>query len=88
MVEVPDSAEVVDAFHKAGGVLAARARGDLADAEELMLAFDDVETMASGFLLVAQVAVEAIAALQGRPVDAVIQDLNVDFERVLRSEGG
>lgn len=53
-----------------------------------MLAFDDVETMASGFLLVAQVAVEAIAALQGRPVDAVIQDLNVDFERVLRSEGG
>jgi hypothetical protein len=65
--EAPDSAVVIDAFQKAAGVIAASARGDHDGAATLLASFGDDATMASGFLLLAQVATRFVAEVAQTP---------------------
>jgi hypothetical protein len=79
--EAPDSALVIHAFQEAAGVIAAQARGDHDGAATLLASFGDDATMASGFLLLAQVATNFVAEATQTPVDELLRQLVLNFER-------
>ena len=51
---MPDRQTCVDSASTALGVIAAKCRVDVEDADELLRSFDDGGTMASGFMLVSE----------------------------------
>lgn len=74
---------VVDAAQRSAGVLAARDRGDRRGAAALLTSFEDQQLLASGSLLLAELAVSQCAAATGRTAEECLQELCLDMERAL-----
>jgi hypothetical protein len=75
---------VVDSAQRAAGVLAARHRGDTRDAADLLASFDDDRSLASGSLLLAELALGLYRRHTGEPMDACIRDLCLQMETSVR----
>ncbi|QKE85549.1 hypothetical protein [Arthrobacter sp. NEB 688] len=75
---------VVDAAQRSAGVLAARERGDRDGAGTLLASFEDHELLASGSLLLAELAVHQSAAATGRTPQECLHELCLDMEGALR----
>ena len=71
---MPNRQDYVDATNAALGVLGSKARGQNDDAESLLRAFTDDGTMASGFMLAAELLLEQLHRATGRPADQLIQN--------------
>lgn len=76
-------APVVAAAQRVAGIVAARNRGDTADANELMRSFSDAREFAGGALLVAELSLRLLQRETGEPFDQCVQDLCVDMESAL-----
>ena len=71
---------VVDSAQRAAGVLAARHRGDTRDAADLLASFDDDRSLASGSLLLAELALGLYHRETDRPMDELVHELCVHME--------
>jgi len=65
-----------EAAQAGAGIIAARHRGDLASADELLRGMSDA-SRAAGFLFLADLAVALLAQCQGRPVDEAAAELSL-----------
>jgi hypothetical protein len=68
----------VESAQAAAGIIAARHRGDLADADSLLANMTDRQK-AGGFLLLADLAVALLAEYEGRPIDEVAAELSLQI---------
>lgn len=66
----------VESAQAAAGIIAARHRGDLADADALLANMTDPQK-AAGFLLLADLALGLLARYENRPVDEVAADVSL-----------
>ncbi|MFJ6199173.1 superoxide dismutase [Micromonospora sp. NPDC092111] len=64
------------AVQQAAGVIAAKHRGDLAGAEELLAAIGDPAAQARGFCLLAELALALVRAQTGQSMEELIQELS------------
>ncbi|NJP35764.1 superoxide dismutase [Micromonospora thermarum] len=67
----------VDLVQRAAGVIAARRRGDLAGAEELLAAFDSEQARSLGFYLLADLALDLVRAQTGQCLDDLVRELTL-----------
>lgn len=74
---------VVDAAQRSAGLLAARSRGDRDGAAALLATFESEELLASGSLLLAELAIQQCAAASGRSAEECLRELCLDMERAL-----
>lgn len=77
---------VVDAAQRSAGVLAARDRRDRQGAAALLSTFEDQELLASGSLLLAELAVQQCGAATGRTSQECLQELCLNMEQALTSD--
>lgn len=70
-----------EAAQRAAGVLAARHRGDLSGAEELLESFPDEAAKTRGFCVLADVALALVRAQSGQTMDELVQELSVHLAR-------
>ncbi|MDG4782362.1 superoxide dismutase [Micromonospora sp. WMMD961] len=70
----PEAAEIVQ---RAAGVIAAKHRGDLAGAEELMSAFSSEQARTLGFYLLADLALGLVKAQSGQSMDDLVRELSL-----------
>jgi hypothetical protein len=70
----PAAAELVQ---RAAGVIAAKHRGDLAGAEELLAAFTDEQARTLGFYLLADLALGLVRAGSGQSMDDLVRELSL-----------
>ncbi|MEW2383846.1 superoxide dismutase [Micromonospora sp. NPDC047707] len=70
----PAAAELVQ---RAAGVIAARHRGDLAGAEELLTAFPSEQARTLGFYLLADLALGLVRASTGESMDDLVRELSL-----------
>ncbi|ASW57138.1 superoxide dismutase [Plantactinospora sp. KBS50] len=70
----PAAAELVQ---RAAGVIAAKHRGDLAGAEELLAAFPSEQARTLGFYLLAELALGLVRAGSGQSMDEVVRELSL-----------
>lgn len=70
-------AATADAAQRAAGIVAARHRGDLAGANDLLASLDDLQTRAAGCLLLADLAIALLAQTEGRAIDQVASELSL-----------
>ena len=75
---------MVEAAQLAVGVLAARARDDMTDAEALLAAFPSADARVLGFLLVSELALALLGASSDTPRDELCRRLALDIEGALR----
>ena len=66
----------VESAQAAAGIIAARHRGNLADADALLANMSDRQK-AAGFLLLADLALGLLARYEDRPIDEVAADLSL-----------
>jgi Fe-Mn family superoxide dismutase len=69
----PAAAELVQ---RAAGVIAAKHRGDLAGAEELLSAFPGEQARTLGLHLLADLALGLLGAQSGQPIDGLVRELS------------
>ncbi|MGV9807104.1 superoxide dismutase [Micromonospora chersina] len=60
---------------RAAGVIAAKRRGDLGGAEQLLAAFPDEAARTRGFMLLAELALTLIRTQTGQTMDDLVQEL-------------
>ena len=77
-------APVVSAAQRVAGLVAARGRGDLDGARELMSTFTDESELAGGALLVAELSLGLLRSETGESLDDCVRDLCVHLEASLR----
>jgi Fe-Mn family superoxide dismutase len=70
----PAAAELVQ---RAAGVIAAKRRGDLPGAEELLSAFPSEQARTLGFYLLADLALGLLGAHSGQPIDDLVRELSL-----------
>lgn len=75
MTEPPPA--VYDAAQRALGVIAARGRGDLDAAEELLASFEDDACKASGFFLAAEVSIRLLAEFMQQDIATCASELSL-----------
>lgn len=75
---------LVTAGQKIAGALAARDRGDLAGAKELLTSFESDAELAGGAILIAELAITLLHHATGEPVQDCLQALSLDLERAAR----
>lgn len=68
-----------EAAQLAAGVLAARHRGDLRDAEALLESFPDQASKTRGFHVLAELALSLVRAQTGQSMDELVQELSVQL---------
>lgn len=73
-------APVVSAAQRIAGVVAARGRGDVRGARELLMSFEDLAEMAQGALLVAELSLGMLHRATGESLADCVQELCVDLE--------
>ena len=71
---------VVDSAQRAAGMLAARHRGDVEDALDLMSSFTDDHDLASGALLLAELTLGLYSTETGRDMDTCVRELSLQME--------
>ncbi|WP_433528445.1 superoxide dismutase [Micromonospora sp. CA-263727] len=71
---IPAAAELVQ---RAAGVIAAKHRGDLAGAEELMSAFGSEHAKTLGFYLLADLSLGLLRAQSGQSMDDLVRELSL-----------
>ncbi|MET8907552.1 superoxide dismutase [Micromonospora sp. NPDC004551] len=71
---VPVAADLVQ---RAAGVIAARHRGDLAGAEELLASFASEQARTLGFYLLADLALGLVCQQSGQSLDDLVQELTL-----------
>lgn len=76
-------APVVDAAQRVAGIVAARGRGDAQGARALMASFEDVEELAGGALLVAELSLGLLRQETGDSLDDCVHELCVQLEEAL-----
>ncbi len=64
-----------EAVQRAAGVIAARHRGDLDGAENLLAAFPSEQAKTLGFYLLAELALGLLKAQTGESMDDLVQEL-------------
>ncbi|GLZ01588.1 superoxide dismutase [Actinoplanes sp. NBRC 103695] len=74
---MPDAHEAFAGAQRAAGVIAAKHRGDLAGAEELLAAFPDEAARTRGFLLLAELALTIMGAQTSQSMDEVVRELSL-----------
>ncbi|MGW4291670.1 superoxide dismutase [Micromonospora chersina] len=72
-----DPASAFIAAQRAAGVIAAKHRGDLDGAEQLLATFPDEATRTRGFMLLAQLALTLISTQTGQTMDDLVQELTL-----------
>lgn len=72
-----DTVDVMDAASRVAGTVAARGRGDLDGARELVSSFDSHEELAGGALLVAELALQALSEQTGESLDELVGVLHL-----------
>lgn len=77
---------MVDAAQRAAGVLLARHRGEREDAAALMATFADQGELASGAMLVADLALGLYAQSSERDLAACVQELSLQLEEAVSSK--
>ncbi|MGW0507163.1 superoxide dismutase [Micromonospora sp. NPDC003241] len=70
----PAAAELVQ---RAAGVIAAKHRGDLAGAEELLAAFDSEQARTLGFYLLADLGLGLLRTQSGQSLDDLVRELSL-----------
>jgi hypothetical protein len=70
----PAAAELVQ---RAAGVIAAKHRGDLAGAEELLAAFGSEQAKTLGFYLLADLSLGLLRAHSGQSMDDLVRELSL-----------
>ncbi|WBB80148.1 superoxide dismutase [Micromonospora sp. WMMD882] len=65
------------AAQQAAGVVAARHRGDLAGAEELLAGFPDEGARVRGFCLLAELSLSLVRSQTGQTMDELVQELTL-----------
>ncbi|MFI0796990.1 superoxide dismutase [Micromonospora rubida] len=70
----PAGAELLQ---RAAGVIAAKHRGDLAGAEELLAAFPSEQARTLGFYLLADLALGLVRASSGQSMDDLVRELSL-----------
>ncbi|MEW2441076.1 superoxide dismutase [Micromonospora marina] len=70
----PEAAELVQ---RAAGVIAAKHRGDLAGAEDLLAAFPGEQARTLGFYLLADLALGLVRASSGQSMDDLVRELSL-----------
>ncbi len=76
---------MIDAAQRAAGVLLARHRGEREDAAALMATFADEGELASGALLLADLALGLYAQAAERDIDGCVQELSLQLEQAVVS---
>ncbi|MFI7024434.1 superoxide dismutase [Micromonospora sp. NPDC049900] len=71
---IPAVAELVQ---RAAGVIAAKHRGDLAGAEELLAAFDSEQARTLGFYLLADLSLGLLRTQSGQSLDDLVRELSL-----------
>ena len=71
---------VADAAQRVAGVLAARQRGDVNDAADLLGSFDDTEGLASGAMLLAPLSIGMCAQSADQSFEESARDLCLQME--------
>ncbi|WP_410813950.1 superoxide dismutase [Micromonospora sp. 067-2] len=71
------TAEAAEIVQRAAGVVAAKHRGDLAGAEELMSAFGTEQARTLGFYLLADLALGLVKAQSGQSMDELVRELSL-----------
>lgn len=66
-----------EAAQRAAGVIAARHRGDLADAETLLASFPDEAAKTHGFCLLAELALSLVRMQTGQTMDELVRELSL-----------
>jgi 7-keto-8-aminopelargonate synthetase-like enzyme len=66
-----------DAAQRALGVIAARGRGDLEAAEELLASFDDDACKAGGFFLASELAIRLLAEFMRQDIATCASELSM-----------
>ncbi len=77
--------ELVDAAQRVAGVIAARARGDKADAAALLGSLQEDGMLGQGALLLTDMLLQLHRADTGRDVQTTLQELSVQLEASIRS---
>ncbi|MEV5695495.1 superoxide dismutase [Micromonospora globbae] len=72
-----DPASAFTAAQRAAGVIAAKHRGDLDGAEQLLAAFPDEATRTRGFMLLAELALTLVGTQTGQTMDDLVQELTL-----------
>ncbi|MFI6133866.1 superoxide dismutase [Micromonospora sp. NPDC051141] len=72
-----DPASAFTAAQRAAGVIAAKHRGDLGGAEQLLAAFPDEAARTRGFMLLAELALTLIRTQTGQTMDDLVQELTL-----------
>ncbi|MDI5937707.1 MULTISPECIES: hypothetical protein [Micromonospora] len=70
----PTAAELLQ---RAAGVIAAKHRGDLVGAEELLAAFPSEQARTLGFYLLADLALGLVRAQSGQAMDDLVRELSL-----------
>jgi hypothetical protein len=68
---------LADAAQRAAGVIAARHRGDLAGAEDLLESFETESTKTTAFYLLAEVTLALLRARSGQTMEETVRELNL-----------
>ncbi|AXO35423.1 MULTISPECIES: hypothetical protein [Micromonospora] len=79
----PEAAEIVQ---RAAGVIAAKHRGDLAGAEELMSAFGSEQSRTLGFYLLADLALGLVKAQSRQSMDDLVRELSLLLANTVQSQ--
>lgn len=72
-----DAASAFAGAQRAAGVIAARHRGDLAGAAELLAAFPDEQARTQGFQLLAELSLTILRVQTGETMDQIVQDVSL-----------
>lgn len=72
-----DAVRLFSHAQQAAGVIAAKHRGDLTGAEELLAAFPDDPARVRGFYLLAELALSLVRAQTGQSMDDLVQELTL-----------
>jgi Fe-Mn family superoxide dismutase len=70
-------ATFADSAQRAAGVIAARHRGDLAGAEDLLESFETEGAKTTGFYLLAEITLRLLQARSGQTMEETVQELNL-----------
>ncbi|WP_067502134.1 superoxide dismutase [Actinoplanes sp. TFC3] len=72
-----DAADAFAGAQRAAGVIAAKHRGDLAGAQQLLAAFPDEQARARAFELLAQLVLSILRAQTDQSMDELVQELSL-----------
>ncbi|MGI9155097.1 MAG: hypothetical protein ACR2FG_00425 [Marmoricola sp.] len=76
--------DMVQSAQRAAGVLAARERGDVEGAADLMASFVDADDLAGGSLMLARLTLGLYAECVGLSIEECVRELSLQLEDSLR----